>query len=85
MLIYKLEKDLCNRAAAQLNWKLTQLRSAINIKGNRMINGKSLVGILSAGLQKGDVIQIMFDYEDETNKVKEIFDEVGYEINEQIE
>ena len=50
-----------------------------------MINGKSLVGILSAGLQKGDVIQIMFDYEDETNKVKEIFDEVGYEINEQIE
>lgn len=85
MLIYKLEKNLCGRAATQLNWNLTQLRSAINIRGKRTVNGKSLVGILSAGLQKDDIIQIFFDYESETEKIKEYFNEVGYEVNEQIE
>ena len=82
ILTYELNTDLCNRAAAQLNWNLTTLRSAINIQGARMINGKSLVGILSANFKKGDIIKIIFDYDNEAQKVKDFFNDVGSEFNE---
>ncbi len=82
ILTYKLNVDLCSRAAAQLNWNLTTLHSAISIQGARMINGKSLVGILSANFKKGDVIKIIFDYNDETQKVKTFFNDIGSEFNE---
>ena len=48
-LKYKLYKDIVARTATQLNWNLKQVRSSIRITShNTIINGKSLVGILSA-------------------------------------
>ena len=48
-LKYKLYKDIVARTAAQLNWNLKQVRSSIRITSHdAVINGKSLVGILSA-------------------------------------
>lgn len=82
ILTYKLNVDLCNRAAAQLNWNLTTLHSAINMQGARIINGKSLVGILSANFKKDDIIKIIFDDDNEARKIKDFFDDVGSEFNE---
>lgn len=48
-LQYKLNRDIVARTATMLNWDLSQLHSSIHIQSNdRVINGKSLLGILSA-------------------------------------
>nr|DAD58803.1 MAG TPA: HprK protein [Caudoviricetes sp.] len=48
-LQYKLNRDIVARTATMLNWDLSQLHSSIHIQsGERVINGKSLIGILSA-------------------------------------
>lgn len=48
-LQYKLNRDVVARTATMLNWDLNQLHSSIHIQsGERVINGKSLIGILSA-------------------------------------
>ena len=83
-IYYLLNKDIISREAAQLNWKLNQLPITIYIKNNfkdKIINGKSLIGILS---RYNDKITIMInDYHDqfEIDKIKEYFNEVGREIN----
>lgn len=80
---YKFKKDVVSRAAAQLSWKLSQLHSSIHLLGNdRVVNGKSLVGVLSASYRMGDEVTITFDDEQDLIKIKEIFNEIGGEINE---
>lgn len=74
---YKLKKDLMQRAAAQLSYNLSQLKSGISIIGKTVINGKSFVGILSGNFRKDDVITISFDRADEYEQVQECFNEVG--------
>lgn len=85
ILKYKLNKDLCGRAAAQLNWNLNSLCSEIHLKGERIVNGKSLIGILAAQFYNGEEIEIIFDQSYKTDKIREYFNEVGREINEPIE
>lgn len=85
IITYKLEKDLVGRAATQLCWKLGELKSSVKIMTERMINAKSLVGILSAHLHNGQDIVIAFDYDDEANKIKEFFNEIGHETNDTFE
>lgn len=86
-IYYLLNKDIISRDAAQLNWKLNQLSLTIHIKNNskdKIINGKSLIGILSGNFRYNDKITIMIDdYHDqfEIDKIKEYFNEVGREIN----
>ncbi len=79
---YKLNKDIIARTAAMLNWSLNSINSSVNIVNTegRMINGKSLVGILSGHLRKDDQIKILINDEQEVNKVKNCFNEVGKEI-----
>ena len=80
-LTYKLNKDIVARTAAMLSWDLNQLRSFIHIQSeDRVINGKSLVGLLSAQLKMGDTISIVFDEVNDFNKIKEIFNELGGEV-----
>jgi phosphotransferase system HPr-like phosphotransfer protein len=65
-----------------LNWDLSQLHSSIHIQSDeRVINGKSLLGILSAQYKMGDIITVIFDDERDLNKIKEIFNELGGEYN----
>lgn len=81
-LQYKLNRDVVARTATMLNWNLNQLHSSIHIQSNdRVINGKSLLGILSAQYKMGDVITVIFDDEKDLNKIKEIFNELGGEYN----
>lgn len=81
-LQYKLNRDIVARTATMLNWNLNQLHSSIHIQSNdRVINGKSLLGILSAQYKMGDIITVIFDDEKDLNKIKEIFNELGGEYN----
>ena len=81
-LQYKLNRDVVARTATMLNWNLNQLHSSIHIQSNdRVINGKSLLGILSAQYKMGDVITVIFDDEKDLDKIKEIFNELGGEYN----
>ena len=80
---YKLNKNLTGRQANTLNWKLTQIPGdvrIINKEENRMINAKSLVGVLSGAFRADNIIDIVIDREDDVEKVKKILDEVGKEI-----
>lgn len=81
-LQYKLNKDVVARTATMLNWDLNQLHSSIHIQsGDRVINGKSLLGILTAQYKMGDVITVVFDDENDLDKIKKIFNELGGEYN----
>lgn len=81
-LQYKLNRDVVARTATMLNWNLNQLHSSIHIQSNdRVINGKSLLGILSAQYKMGDVVTVIFDDEKDLDKIKEIFNELGGEYN----
>lgn len=78
---YKLDKNIVARVASMLAWDLSQLHSSVYIQlEDRMINGKSLIGILSAQYKAGDIITIVFDEEEDLEKIKEIFNELGGEI-----
>jgi phosphotransferase system HPr-like phosphotransfer protein len=47
-----------------LNWKLTQIPGSVRIinkEENRMINAKSLVGLLSGAFRADNVIDIVVD------------------------
>ena len=80
-LQYKLNKDVVARAAAMLSWNLSRVHSSVHIQfGDKVINGKSLIGILSATYKMGDVITIVFDDENDLDKIKTIFNELGGEV-----
>lgn len=81
-LQYKLNRDIVARTATMLNWDLNQLHSSIHIQSNdRVINGKSLLGILSAQYKMGDIVTVIFDDENDLDKIKKIFNELGGEYN----
>ena len=79
---YKLNKNLTGRQAAQLNWKLTQISSSIRIinEEGRMINAKSLIGLLSGCFRSENNIEIIVDDERDLERVKEALSEVGTKI-----
>jgi phosphotransferase system HPr-like phosphotransfer protein len=75
----RLEQNITGRAAAQLNWAIKLLKSNIRVinKDGRMIDGKSLVGLLSGQMKIGDLITISFDKKEEEQKIKSCFKELG--------
>ena len=80
---YKLDKNLVGRAATMLNWKLGQINSSVRIvnkEENRVINAKSLIGLLSGCFKADDIIDIMLEDDRDERKVKEILNEVGQQI-----
>lgn len=78
---YKLDRDVVARTAAQLNWNLKQVRSSIRITNHdTIVNGKSLVGILTAHMRYDDVITITVDEPTDIEDIKEYFNEIGQEI-----
>ena len=80
-LQYKLNRDVVARTATMLNWDLSRLHSSIHLQSNdRIINGKSLIGVLSAQFKMNDIITIIFDEEKDLDKIKEIFNEIGREV-----
>lgn len=69
---YKLKRDLTGRVASQLNWELNEIPHQIflRIHDGRIINGKSLIGVLSGRFVKGDVIEIATQTQDEQVNVE---------------
>jgi phosphotransferase system HPr-like phosphotransfer protein len=58
---YRLKKDLLGRTANQFSWKLQDCPFQIHLtmgKDGRIINGKSLIGILSGRFRAGSEIEI---------------------------
>ena len=78
-LNYKINKDLVGRTAAQLNWNLSKLSSSLYIitKEKRMVNGKSLVGLLQGNIRKGDSVTILLDKEEDIVKAKSFLNNIG--------
>lgn len=80
-LKYILNKDINNRVATKLSWSINELESAVYIiKDERSINAKSLLGLLCGDLRSGNIIEIKFTYSYETEKIIEIFNEVGGKV-----
>lgn len=71
----KINDDVCSRQAANLVFRLSDLKGYVYIiKDNRMINAKSIIGVLSLGLKKGDIVEI--SCKEDIYKIDEIFKEV---------
>ena len=80
---YQLNKNLTGRQANMLNWKLSQVQSSIRIlnkEEDRLINAKSLIGLLSGAFRADNIIAIIIEDEKDERKVKEILNEVGKQI-----
>lgn len=80
---YRLNKDLTGRTAAMLNWKLGTLKSSVRIvnkEEDRIVNAKSLIGLLSGCFKADSIIDIKVENENEINEVKKAFNEVGNTI-----
>ena len=78
-LNYKINTDLVGRTAAQLNWNLSKLSSSLYIitKEKRMVNGKSLVGLLQGNIRKGDLVTILLDKEEDLAEAKSSLNNIG--------
>lgn len=81
-LNYKINTDLAGRTAAQLNWNLNKLSSSLYIitKEKRMVNGKSLVGLLQGNIRKGDLVTILLDKEEDLAKAKSSLNNIGQQF-----
>lgn len=82
IVLYKLDKNLWGRAAAQLNWNLEKIKSSIFLvnEEGRMINGKSLIGLLSGNFKENSYIRIMIEGKEDVNNIRKYFNEVGREV-----
>ena len=71
---YKLLKDLTGRTASQFNWSLNKIPHEVFlcIHDGRIINGKSLIGLLSGKFLKNDIIEITTHTLEEAVEISEI-------------
>lgn len=80
-MYYILNKDITSRTATTLNWDLSQAISSVRIvKGDRIINGKSLVDLLLGDLKINDNILVLIENIYDKKLVKEVFDKIGREV-----
>lgn len=79
---YYLNENLLERNAANMVFALKELPTSIFLyrEQGRRINGKSLIGILSARFMQGETVRILIDNPEELSRVKEIFNEIGTEV-----
>ncbi len=75
---YKLKKDLTGRAASQFNWRINEIPCEIflQIHDGQVINGKSLIGLLSGRFLKDDIIEVAAKTEDAAQKIQEILNDL---------
>ena len=71
---YRLKKDLFGRVASQFNWELNGVEHQVflRIHDGRIINGKSLIGLLSGRFVKGDIIEIATYTQEEQKTVAKV-------------
>lgn len=60
-----LKNDIDGRAANHFVYSIASMPFNIKIhKGDKQVNGKSILGLLSIGLKSGDTVQISIDKND---------------------
>ena len=60
-----LKNDIDGRAANRFVYSIASMPFNVKIhKGDKQVNGKSILGLLSIGLKSGDTIQISIDKND---------------------
>lgn len=77
---YILKNDIFSRDAANLCFQLSYAENVRIIKGESCFNGKSLLGILSNRLIKGDIITVIIDRDSDAEITRNAFIELGDEI-----
>ena len=83
---YKLNRDIVARTAANFCFELNKFKTTIYLINKthdteRIVNAKSLIGLLQSHLRVNDIIELHIDdIVDDVNKIKEIFMEIGREI-----
>lgn len=79
---YYLTQNLSERNAANLVSSLKEINSSVFLyrANDRRVNGKSLVGILSARFMQGETIKILIDNPDEMSRIRSILNEIGTEV-----
>lgn len=71
----KINSNIGGRQASNLVYRLSEVDGSITIiKGDRMINAKSIIGLLSLDLKKNDLVEISCDADIYT--IDHIFKEV---------
>ena len=75
---YKLLKNLTGRTASQFNWGLSSIEHQVflRIHDGRIVNGKSLIGLLSGRFLKGDIIEIATYKQEEAIEIEKIINEL---------
>lgn len=76
---YKLKKDLIGRTANQFSWKLQDCPFQIYLimeKDGRVINGRSLIGLLSGRFIAGNEIEIATQSIKEQEIVEKVINEL---------
>lgn len=60
-----LKNDIDGRAANRFVYSIASMPFNVKIhKGDKQVNGKSILGLLSIGLKSGDTVQISIDKND---------------------
>ena len=76
---YRLKKDLLGRTANRFNWKLQDCPFQIHLimgKDGRVINGRSLIGLLSGRFIAGNEIEIATQSIKEQEIVEKVINEL---------
>ena len=69
------ERDINSRQASNFVYNSSALHSDIWItKSDRRINAKSILGVLSINIQKGDLIELAFS-EENKNEIMKVINE----------
>lgn len=78
---YQIAQDIYARKAILLNQALEQLPGYVLIRfEDKNINGKSLIGLLSAKIKKGDIITISYDDNNSIAHLIEIVNQFGKQV-----
>lgn len=73
--------DIVGGAAATLVWDLQQINTEIRlINKGRIVNGKSLVGIISANIRQDDIVTVVIDNGNLYKQILQIIENYGREL-----
>lgn len=77
---YRLLKDLVGRPATLLNWKLNDFpfQTNIYVDKNRVVNAKSLIGLLSANYKTGAILTFAVNNDIDVTKLKQTLNELEF-------
>lgn len=81
-ILYKLNKNIVGRTAANLVFALSDTKNVRIIKEDRCFNGTSLLGILANNLCENDNIEVIIEDIKDIPIIKEAFQDLGKEVEQ---